>query len=69
MREGSAQVDMKVGRLAGAVARVSASATVGVAGFGPVLVSNKRMHLPKPRAPWSDAVRYPRASLQVIRGR
>ena len=30
---------------------------------------NMRMHLPKPRAPFSDAVRYPRASSQVIRGR
>ena len=57
MRESSAQVDMEVGRLAGAVAKVSASATVGVAGFGPVLVSNKRMHLPKPRAPYLSAER------------
>jgi predicted PilT family ATPase len=31
--------------------------------------NNMRMHLPKPRAPWSKAGRCGHASFQVIRGR
>jgi hypothetical protein len=31
--------------------------------------SNMRMHLQKPRAPWSKADRLSNASFQVIRGR
>jgi len=34
-----------------------------------LLPPNMRMHLPKPRAPFSSADCYPRASSQVIRGR
>jgi len=33
------------------------------------MLANMRMHLPKPRAPFCSAVRYLRASSQVIRGR
>ena len=44
--------------------RVGKEMTLGVK-----VLANMRMHLPKPRAPWTAAERVTSASSQVIRGR